>query len=199
MVLLCFQQHSFCHHGTVNQVRNYEDMTEQFHLFRVFDFARTPPVYILTGLLRANCWLEPMLLPFTLAGRAVVAAEELVNVQERHDPEVEGIQARPLDRKATVATRGVQAFQLDSDLGQFVKLWVVPRFGVDANKVVALVVRRGLVSQDVPPLQVAHDEELRTGRDDRKAEELFLGRYVGSPRSALLLGLSSRRAVYLLN
>ena len=44
---------------TVNEVRCSEDMTETFHLFRVFDFARKPRVYILTGSLRMNCRLEP--------------------------------------------------------------------------------------------------------------------------------------------
>jgi hypothetical protein len=44
---------------TVNEVRCSEDMTEKFHLFRVFDFDRTPRVYILTGLLRSSCRLEP--------------------------------------------------------------------------------------------------------------------------------------------
>jgi len=34
-------------------------MADQFHLFRVFDFGRTPRVYILTGSLKANCRLEP--------------------------------------------------------------------------------------------------------------------------------------------
>jgi hypothetical protein len=44
---------------TSNEVRCSEDMAEQFHLFRVFDFGRTPRVFILTGSLRANCRLEP--------------------------------------------------------------------------------------------------------------------------------------------
>jgi hypothetical protein len=44
---------------TANEVRCSEDMAEQFHLFRVFDFGRTPRVYILTGSLKANCRLEP--------------------------------------------------------------------------------------------------------------------------------------------
>jgi hypothetical protein len=46
---------------TVNEVRCSEDMTEQFHLFRVFNFAQEPRVYILTGSLREHCQLEPML------------------------------------------------------------------------------------------------------------------------------------------
>jgi len=44
---------------TGNEVRCSEDMAEQFHLFRVFDFGRTPRVYILTGSLKENCQLEP--------------------------------------------------------------------------------------------------------------------------------------------
>ncbi len=42
-----------------NEVRCSEDMTDKFHLFRVFDFGRTPRVYILTGSLKENCQLEP--------------------------------------------------------------------------------------------------------------------------------------------
>jgi hypothetical protein len=34
-------------------------MAEKFHLFRVFDYGRTPRVYILTGSLKENCQLEP--------------------------------------------------------------------------------------------------------------------------------------------
>jgi hypothetical protein len=44
---------------TGNEVRCSEDMADKFHLFRVFDFGRTPRVYILPGSLRANCRLEP--------------------------------------------------------------------------------------------------------------------------------------------
>ena len=44
---------------TGNEVRCSEDMTDQFHLFRVFDFGRTPRIYILTGSLNINCRLEP--------------------------------------------------------------------------------------------------------------------------------------------
>jgi hypothetical protein len=44
---------------TANEVRCSEDMTDKYHLFRVFDFARTPRVYILTGSLRSTCRLEP--------------------------------------------------------------------------------------------------------------------------------------------
>jgi len=45
---------------TINEVRCSEDTAERFHLFRVFDFSRTPRVYILTGSLRTNCQLDPV-------------------------------------------------------------------------------------------------------------------------------------------
>ena len=44
---------------TANEVRCSEDVADRFHLFRVFDFARTTRVYILTGSLKENCQLEP--------------------------------------------------------------------------------------------------------------------------------------------
>jgi len=43
---------------TSNEVRCSEDIANQFHLFGVFDFGRTPRLYILTGSLKANCRLE---------------------------------------------------------------------------------------------------------------------------------------------
>jgi hypothetical protein len=43
------------------ELRTSEDMSQRFQLFCVFDFSREPRVYILTGSLRANCLLEPML------------------------------------------------------------------------------------------------------------------------------------------
>jgi hypothetical protein len=51
---------------TVNEVRCSEDMAEKYCLFRVFDFARTPRVYILTGSLRSTCLLEPTVFRATI-------------------------------------------------------------------------------------------------------------------------------------
>ena len=56
----------------------------------------------------------------------------------------------------------------------FVALRLVPWIGVDADKVVPLVVGWSLLSQDVPSHQVAHDEELRTGGNHRKPQEFTL-------------------------
>jgi hypothetical protein len=46
---------------TATEVHCSEDVPDRFHLFRVFDFGRSPRVYILAGSLAANCRLEPTL------------------------------------------------------------------------------------------------------------------------------------------
>jgi len=51
---------------TANEVRCSEDVQTRFHLFRVFDFARVPRAYILTGSLRSRCRLEPTLFRATI-------------------------------------------------------------------------------------------------------------------------------------
>jgi hypothetical protein len=43
------------------EVRCSEAMAQQFHLFRVFDFARSPRLYVLKGSLREKCQLAPLL------------------------------------------------------------------------------------------------------------------------------------------
>lgn len=44
-----------------NEVRCSEDIPQQYHLFRVFDFGRSPRLYILHGSLKELCQLEPVL------------------------------------------------------------------------------------------------------------------------------------------
>ena len=51
---------------TETEVRCSEAMARQFHLFRVFDFARSPRVYVLHGSLREACGLEPVLFRATV-------------------------------------------------------------------------------------------------------------------------------------
>lgn len=46
---------------TGNEVRCSEDIPQQFHLFRVFDFGREPRLYILHGSLRELCQLDPVM------------------------------------------------------------------------------------------------------------------------------------------
>jgi hypothetical protein len=45
---------------TANEVRCSEDCPERFRLYRVFDFARNPRVYVVTGALSRKCRLEPV-------------------------------------------------------------------------------------------------------------------------------------------
>lgn len=45
---------------TQNEVRCSEDIPQQYHLFRVFDMARSPRLYTLQGSLRKICQLEPV-------------------------------------------------------------------------------------------------------------------------------------------
>jgi hypothetical protein len=45
---------------TVTEVRCSEDQPNRFHLYRVFDFAREPRVYVLSGALSQVCRLEPI-------------------------------------------------------------------------------------------------------------------------------------------
>jgi len=46
---------------TANELRCSEDIPDQFHLFRVFDFGRSPRLYILHGALSQLCQLDPVL------------------------------------------------------------------------------------------------------------------------------------------
>lgn len=45
---------------TATEVRCSEDCPEQFRLYRVFDFAKSPRVYVLPGALSRECHLEPV-------------------------------------------------------------------------------------------------------------------------------------------
>lgn len=48
------------------EIRCSQDVAERFQLFRIFDFARTPRAYVLTGSLRSRCQLEPTLFRATI-------------------------------------------------------------------------------------------------------------------------------------
>jgi hypothetical protein len=45
---------------TANEMRCSEDRPGQFRLYRVFDFARNPRVYVVAGALSQGCRLEPV-------------------------------------------------------------------------------------------------------------------------------------------
>jgi hypothetical protein len=46
---------------TATEVRCSEDRPERFQLYRVFDFARNPRVYVVTGALSRECLLDPVM------------------------------------------------------------------------------------------------------------------------------------------
>ena len=105
--------------------------------------------------------------------RPVVLSKELADVQEGHDQEVKSFEAGFFDGKPSVTIGGIPALHLNSHLGKLVLGWSMPGIGVDTDQVVALVVRRSLVGKDVPPHEVAHDEEFRSCGDNRKSKEFF--------------------------
>jgi hypothetical protein len=45
---------------TANEVRCSEDRPAQFRLYRVFDFAREPRIYVISGDLSRECRLDPV-------------------------------------------------------------------------------------------------------------------------------------------
>jgi len=51
---------------TQNELVCSEDIPDQFHLYRVFDFGRSPRIFILNGSLRSLCKLDPVLYRATL-------------------------------------------------------------------------------------------------------------------------------------
>tara|TARA_R110002111_G_scaffold18931_1_gene46161 strand:+ start:12373 stop:12879 length:507 start_codon:yes stop_codon:yes gene_type:complete len=51
---------------TQNELLCSEDIPEQFQLYRVFDFGRSPRIFILNGSLRSLCNLDPVLYRATL-------------------------------------------------------------------------------------------------------------------------------------
>ena len=53
---------------TANEVRCSEDCPERFRLYRVFDFAREPRVYVVGGSLSRECRLEPVVYCASIRG-----------------------------------------------------------------------------------------------------------------------------------
>jgi hypothetical protein len=45
---------------TATEVGCSDDVADRYHLYRVFDFAGSPRLYVLSGSLRDNCRLEPL-------------------------------------------------------------------------------------------------------------------------------------------
>jgi hypothetical protein len=54
---------------SANEVRCSEAVPEKFHLYRVFDFARTAHLYVLPGSLAVSCRLDPVMYRATIDAR----------------------------------------------------------------------------------------------------------------------------------
>ena len=94
------------------------------------------------------------------------ASSVLSYVEEYDNKEVECIETFFFNGKPTVAVGGVAALHLNSYLGLLTSSGHMSRVWVYADQVVALVIHRGLVGEDVSPHQVAHDQILGTSGDD---------------------------------
>jgi hypothetical protein len=103
------------------------------------------------------------------ADGSVVPSVELTDVQKGDNQEVECIETRFLDGKPTVAVASVSTFDLDPDLSNLARAGLMPRIGMDTNQIVAFVVGRCFVCQDVSAHEIPHDQILGACRNDRQS------------------------------
>ena len=111
---------------------------------------------------RVELWFLP-------AYGSVVPSVELTDVQKGDNQEVECIETRFLDWKPTVAVASVSTFDLDPDLSNLARAGLMPRIGMDTNQIVAFVVGRCFVCQDVSAHEIPHDQILGACRNDRQS------------------------------
>ncbi|SRR6266550_2704438 len=93
--------------------------------------------------------------------------EKVTDIQKNCDQKIEASEGLLLDLKATVAICSIAAFYLNADL-----LCDLSRVGVDADQVVSFIMWRRFIGQDVPPHEVALNEELCSMRNHRQPENL---------------------------
>src|SRR5262245_37732161 len=111
------------------------------------------------------------------SGCSIVATRKLANIEEDHDQKVERVQTCLPNGEASVTIGGIATLNLYTDPKDFILPWLVSRIRVNADEIITLVIRRGLVRQDVPTHQVAHDQVLGTGGHDRQTQELLFGHH----------------------
>ena len=120
---------------------------------------------------------ESVELWFPLTAGTVVFPEKRADVKEYDDQKIESVERLLFDWETPVAVGGVAALDLHPHLCHFAPLWLMAWLRVDADQVVAFVVRRGLVGEDIPSHQVAHHEKLGTLGHNRKTKP-FLFRHL---------------------
>jgi hypothetical protein len=84
---------------------------------------------------------------------------------------LQGLEARILDRKSSIAITLVSTLHLDANLRFLALAGLVSWVRVNTDEVVALIVWWSLVREDVSPHEMTHDEKLGAGRDDGESEE----------------------------
>ncbi len=85
-------------------------------------------------------------------------SSEIPDVEENGDEEIERGEGLLLDQEATIAVRCVTALYLDANL---LCLRLSTGVRMDADQVLAFVVRRGFVGKDIPPHEIALNQEFR--------------------------------------
>src|SRR5260221_14748322 len=105
------------------------------------------------------------------ADGSVAPTAEVADVEENGNEEVKGVERGCLDGEAACA-RLIAALDLHAYLRQLAWARAVARVGMNTDEVVALIARRCLVGEDVPPHEVTHDEIFRALGDDRKKVRL---------------------------
>src|SRR5438067_4016324 len=95
------------------------------------------------------------------------ATKEVAHVQECDDEVIEGVDGACLHGKSAAVICSQAALHLHTDLSRN-PTWI----GMNADEIVALVIRRRLVRKDVAPHEIAHDEMLCAQRHDGESREL---------------------------
>lgn len=108
-------------------------------------------------------WSERIKLGRFSARCSVIASVELPDIQKHNNKKIEGIQCFFLNWKATIAIGRISALHLNAHLRPLIFFLFVSWLWVDANEVVTLIALRRLVSQNISPHEVSHDEILCAG------------------------------------
>lgn len=97
---------------------------------------------------------------------AIMLAEELANIEKRNDQKIECREAAFFDGESPIAVSGVTALHLYAYLRQLSRGGTVAWIRVDADEVIAFVIWRSLVREDVASHQMPHHEDLGSLRNN---------------------------------
>lgn len=95
-------------------------------------------------------------LNFSHSGGTVVLPAEFPDVHKDHREEIKSTNRNLFQGKPSVAIRRVATLDLNSNLSDFAIARDMPRIRMNANEIVAFIVRWRFVSKNVSPHQVPH-------------------------------------------